>query len=120
MTSETSEVGVSNSTVHLVDVRNKMVAGSFTMQNVTAVVPAWDCLFVVTGAGKVTLLREVRLALYACVWLTRQHCAYLVLLLGFHFCRVDCQFNIRLIFAVVEQDLAELQWWRRGKDQVCI
>ena len=55
-------MGVLNSTVHLVDVRNKMVAGTFTLQNVTAVVPARDSLLVVTGAGHISVLKEV------CAW----------------------------------------------------
>jgi hypothetical protein len=90
VTSETSEVGVSNSTVHLVDVRNKMVAGSFTMQNVTAVVSAWDSLIIVTGAGKVTMLHEVfALAPYSCVWLYSATVKLIFLLLYFLYLCMD-------------------------------
>ncbi|GAX83865.1 hypothetical protein CEUSTIGMA_g11290.t1 [Chlamydomonas eustigma] len=62
VTSESGELGAPFSTIHVLDLRNRMAAASITLQHVLAVVPAWDALMVVTGSGKAYLLKEVELA----------------------------------------------------------
>lgn len=58
-----SEDGVATSTVSLTDVRNKLVAGSFTLPNVRTVLPAFGAsVYVLTGGGAVLLLHELELA----------------------------------------------------------
>jgi hypothetical protein len=62
VTSESGELGAPFSTIHVLDLRNRMAAASITLQHVLAVVPAWGALMVVTGSGKIYLLKEVELA----------------------------------------------------------
>lgn len=61
VTAEVSaDVGARSATVHVLDIRHRLVAGSLTVGCVAAAAGAWGGLVVAAGGGGLVVMREVR------------------------------------------------------------
>lgn len=62
-TQETSAMGVSTTTLSILDVRNKLVAGSHPLQNVQHVICAFDVVAVYLGSGQLMTFHETGMSM---------------------------------------------------------
>lgn len=63
MTNDTHDDGVATSTINLVDVSNRLIAGAFTLQSVRHVVCAPGMLAAATSAGALVCFQEIDLSI---------------------------------------------------------